>query len=211
MTRREGRRDRDRAPEGGALVVLLALVGLDLALLAASIALGAEEVRDGAGSVTTGYILAWAVAGALAAAAAMQASPVRRSLRRQAQTFTLAAIAVHAIGHLARLYYDFWWYDDALHVFLVVFASLLAVRFAQEADLFPAKHSTPVRAAVLAVVAAMAIAGAWEVFEFTMDQIQGTREQDDLVDTMRDMIDGLLGGLLAAAWCFRHPRPDPRR
>lgn len=187
--------------------VLAGLVALDLGLVAWALALGRGEVRTASGSVTTGLNVAFAIAGTFAAAFALRWFPVSANLRWKARVFALAAIATHAAGHLARWYYDFVWFDDLLHFGLVALATVLAVRFAEALGLFPARHATPLRAAVLAVVASLAIAGVWEIFEFGMDVIQSSREQDDLRDTMLDMIDGLLGGFAAGAWLYRRPRP----
>lgn len=186
---------------------VVALVLADVVLLAFAFGMGASEVRDGAGRVTTGTNVALSILGVLVVAALAQKVRVSGRLARWMQLFALASIAVHAVGHLARFYYSFWWYDEILHMTIPGVASVLAVRYAQETGLFPSRHSTPRRAAVLAVVTTFAFAGAWEIFEFSMDRLQGSREQDDLPDTMTDMIDAMVGALGAAAWCGRFPRP----
>lgn len=186
--------------------LLAASVALDVVLIAVAARAGGAEVADGAGRVTTGTNVAFSVAAALLVALALQAVRISGRTRQRAQLFVALAIAAHAIGHLARLYYDRWWYDDALHMVIPGVASVLGVRFAQELGLFPKRHATRARAAWLAALLAVAIAGLWEIFEFSVDQLIDTREQDDLVDTMQDMIDGLVGGFFAAAWCWRFPR-----
>lgn len=193
-----------KVPVLTAFVVLFVVV--DLVLLAFAIRLGASEVRDGAGRVTTGTNVALSIAGTLLAAAALRRARVSWRLRRSLQLFALVSIAAHAWGHLARWYYDFWWYDEVLHMIIPGVAGVLAVRYAQESGLFPSRHATPRRAALLALIATVAIAGVWEIFEFSMDRVQSSREQDDLADTMTDMIDGLVGAFFAAAWCWRFPR-----
>jgi hypothetical protein len=140
--------------------------------------------------------------------ALLELAPLARRVRRGWQAFGLGGMIAHATGHLARWYYEHWWYDDMLHLSLVLGASLLSLRTAQALDLFPRRHSTALRAGILTFGVALALAGAWEIFEFTMDEIQGTREQDDLRDTMRDMIDGTVGGVLAASWAAAHPKPS---
>lgn len=191
----------------GALAVITVV---DLALLAGAIRLGNGTVDDGAGSVTTGVNVALSITATFFAALALWLLPIPAQLRATAQLLGLAAQAAHAAGHLARWYYTFWWYDDALHVLAVLAAALLALRIAQAVGLFPARHATPARAALVTLTAALAIAAVWEIFEFTMDNLQGSREQDDLVDTMRDLTDGALGGALAAAYAVWRPSGDVR-
>lgn len=190
--------------------ILGLFVVLDLALLGIALLAGDVEVADGAGRVTTGNNVALSIAAVLLLAALVQRAPVSPRLRQRAQLFAAASIAAHAIGHLARIYYVAWWYDDLLHMVIPGVASVLAVRFAQELRLFPKRHSSRARAALLAALCAVAIAGLWEIFEFSADQLFDTREQDDLVDTMQDMIDGVTGGFFAALWCWRSPRERDR-
>jgi len=187
------------------------LAALDVFLLVLATRLASGVVRDGAGSVTTGYNLALAIGVTLVAAAAISFLPLPRSLRGRLQAFALGAQALHAIGHLARWYYVLPWYDDALHFLVVLAATLLALDLANAWDLFPERHHTRARVTLVALVAGLAMAGAWEIFEFAMDEIQSSREQDDLKDTMMDMIDGGFGSAAAALVAMKRLRPRPRR
>lgn len=166
------------------------------------------EVRDGAGYVTTSANVAYAIAATLLGLILLRVVPLPGSLRHQIRWYGLAAIAVHSLGLLAGLYARFWWYDDALHMILAGGAALLLVRFAQAIGIFPPAESTPGRAMVLVVTAALACAAVWEIFEYSVGKLQGTRLQATLDDTMLDMIDAVFGGIFAAAWISRHPRPD---
>lgn len=187
---------------------LVALVALDLFLAALAWRYGASVIRDGAGTVTNGFNVLLSIMVGLAVAAAWELwRPLPRRLKRATQIFFLGAIALHALGHLAGFYYAWRPFDDVLHTFITGVAAVLAMRHAQALGLFPSRHSRPLRAALLAGVLALAIAGAWEIFEYTMDSTQGTREQDDLADTMQDMIDGAIGGALAGAWAYARPKP----
>lgn len=183
----------------------------NLALLVVALRMGGAEVRDGAGTVTTGANVALAIGVTLAAAYATRWLRMPARLRDALQLYALVAQAAHAGGHLMRWYYDHRWYDDALHVSLVLGAAILLVRLAQAWNVFPASHATPLRCALVALVGSLAIAAAWEIFEFTADTLQSTREQDDLQDTMRDMVDGAVGGVAAAAYLARSPKPHVRR
>lgn len=57
------------------------------------------------------------------------------------------------------------------------------------------------------VVFALAVAGAWELMEFAGDKLfHFTAQGRDPDDTMFDMIDGLIGGLIAATFICRNHR-----
>lgn len=187
---------------------LVALLAIDLWLILVALRRAGEEFRDGAGYVTTGGNVAGSIAAVLLLAGATIFTRLPAKLRFEIQVSSLAAIALHAGGHLFGYYAAYWWYDEVLHVVFPGIASVLLVRTAQALDLFPTKESTGVRAAILTIVVALAVAAAWEIFEFLMDAFQRTREQDNLVDTMRDMIAGGFGGAMAAAWAAWYPRPD---
>jgi len=186
--------------------IVVGLAAANGLLLLWGLNVGGQQVRDGSGSVTTGYNVALAIGATLLAVLAIQALRLAAPLRSMIQVFALVAQALHSLGHLARWYYTYRWFDDALHVTLLIFVGVLALRLAQAWDIFPARDATRVRAALVALVAAIAIAGLWEIFEFAMDTLQGSREQDDLTDTMLDMIDGTIGGAVAAAWAAYRPR-----
>lgn len=198
---------RTTAGSGAARALVLGFAALNVILLAWALRERDLSVRDGAGSVTTGVNVAFAIGVTLAVVLLLSLLPLPRSLRAAMQAFALIAQALHSLGHLARWYYLHRWFDDALHVALLMFASVLALRIAQAWEVLPPRHATPARAALVVLISSIALAGTWEIFEFTMDTVQGTREQDDLTDTMLDMIDGVAGGALGAAWAARRPKP----
>lgn len=202
------------APTGHALLreVGLILLALDLALLGAALAMGRGEVRDGAGSVTTGWVVAGGIVSTFALAAFIPLLPLPEGLRRQLVVFALGSQFLHAMGHLADLYYAVPGYDDALHFGVILWLALLGASFARELDVF-APRWRRAGVACAALLVGLAVAGAWEVFEFSADALLGTREQDHLADTMQDMVMGLLGSLaaMAASWTPRRPAAAPVR
>lgn len=49
------------------------------------------------------------------------------------------------------------------------------------------------------VIFAIALAGTWEIWEFTTDRLFGLNSQlNSLIDTMTDIICGTVGGLISA-------------
>jgi uncharacterized membrane protein YjdF len=61
----------------------------------------------------------------------------------------------------------------------------------------------PIAHILLAFGLTCAIAIGWEIAEFAFDQLMRTRIQMDLVDTMRDLICGVLGAMSALAFVRR--------
>lgn len=185
-----------------------ALAALDGALLLLAISLGDGTVRDGGGSVTNGWTVSAGIVATLAGMAALPFTAIPAGLARQVQAFGLGAQALHAAGHLLGLYYSLPFYDDVLHFGLVLVIGLLIAEALRLPDGRSAKRPGPVVAGALVWVGATAAAGVWEIFEFAMDGLLGTREQDNLFDTMVDMVDGTLGGLVAGALTWRRQRLD---
>lgn len=179
--------------------VIGALAASNAALLAWALVDGSRVIEDPAvGDVTSGRLVALGLAATLAAAYALRWLPLPGQVIVQARAIGLGAQALHATGHLANLYHIIWWYDDLLHVGLVLLTTLILLAWMRRApDLAPRLSSRPALLLV-GISIATAIGGAWEVFEYVSDVASGTREQDNLADTMQDMIDGMIGGLLAA-------------
>lgn len=206
---------RIRRPEGppaGALRGwLLVLAAANLALLGGALALGAREVTDGAASVTTGWLVA---AGIVATAAVawwgLPLLPLAPRTLAHARVMALGAQALHASGHLLGFYYAFWFYDDVLHATLVLWIGLLAFEASSHPGFLFRRQGGAKRVAWLVWLTAVAAAGVWELFEFLADVIAGTREQDNLFDTMVDMLDGALGGAVAAGYAARAVSRDER-
>lgn len=186
------------------------LVAANVALLAWAVWLDGAVVTDGEGTVTTGFVVAAGIAATLLAVALAGLLRLPAGLVLKLQVFALAAQALHAVGHLARLYYLVWFYDDLLHFGLVFLVGILALELARARGFLFSFRAGPLRVAVLVWIVATAAAGLWEIFEFAMDVLMRTREQDDLSDTMIDMVDGTLGGALAGLVAWREVRAERR-
>lgn len=103
------------------------------------------------------------------------------------------------LGEVYDFYERFWWWDILLHGgsavgfgligFVLVFMMFQGDRFA----------APPAAIAFFAFCFALAIGAAWEVFEFTMDQLFGLKMQKSgLMDTMGDLIVDMFGAMLGA-------------
>lgn len=118
--------------------------------------------------------------------------------------FVFAALFLGEI----RSYYDsIWWWDIALHAssgLLLGILGFLLVYILNESDQVDI-HLKPRFLAMFAFLFAVAIGAIWEIFEFGMDQLTGTRMQkpmlgdnSGLTDTMWDLIVDTLGGAIVS-------------
>lgn len=108
------------------------------------------------------------------------------------------------LGEVFDFYERYWWWDVAMHGgsaiafgltgFLLIFMMFQGDRYA----------APPFAVSVFAFCFAVTIGVAWEVFEFSMDQLLGLNMQKSgLVDTMGDLIvDAVGAGVGAAAGYF---------
>lgn len=191
-------------------VAFWALVAVNVAFLALALTRGGEEVRDGAAGVTSGFIVAGGIAGTFLVAWLVGVVPLTRRIALTSRILVLGAQALHAGGHLFRIYYLFPWYDDALHAGLVLLLGLVILAAARSRRFLFTWDLGPLRVALLVWTGAVAAAGVWEIFEFVADVALGTREQDNLYDTMVDMMDGMFGATVAALFSWRAVRAEER-
>lgn len=183
------------------LATVTTLVAINIVLLIGALVEGDTPVRDGSGSITNGWIISGGIALTLVIVVGLQFVPLSHTIRHTSQTLALVAQALHSLGHLWGFYYSIWFYDDILHTVLT--AALAVLLNAVAIQPIPRRLVRPSSIFAGIVIFAIAAAGVWEIFEYSADKLLGTREQDDLDDTMIDMIDGTLGGVALggiAAW-----------
>lgn len=195
--------DREGRPGTWAVRAFWGLLVLDLAF-------AAEAARHGALGVTTGATVAGSLLATVALVLALRLLPVPSRVLVRLQVALLAAAALHCVGHVWRLYARVPNYDDVFHVASMFVAGLLVLDLAKTGRfVFPATLG-PARVAALVAVTVVALAGAWEMFEWAGDLALGTREQDDLHDTMQDLALGTLGGLFASVRAHQELRVRAR-
>lgn len=108
-------------------------------------------------------------------------------------------IILHIIATLTGWYEMFWWFDIPMHFFgglAVAFSSSFMLNDFKARGKFKANWK-PLNILILIGFAAIA-AIAWEIMEFSFDLYFHTHLQPDLLDTMKDLSMGLIGGGLAA-------------
>lgn len=168
-----------------------ALVALDCIL--ALIAFGKDRLV-----VTTGTTLASNTLFTLALVFALDRLRFPRGPITRLQVVLLTAQAFHAFGHLLGFYHSIPNYDDVFHVLSMFAFGVLVYDFARSERFLFSTTIGPARTAALVCLVVAALAGAWEMFEWAGDIAFGSREQDDLFDTMQDMLGGFLGGVAAS-------------
>jgi len=123
---------------------------------------------------------------------------------KTAEAATLFAISMHVIGHVFGLYQHYVWYDTLLHFSMPLVTVLILYALSQATNwIWNWRAVTVVEVAIYLFAMSVTLGVVWEIVEFGMDQLFGTKEQDDLFDTMLDLImdvGGALVGAVAAGW-----------
>ncbi|WP_440996363.1 hypothetical protein [Arhodomonas sp. SL1] len=122
------------------------------------------------------------------------------------------------LGEIHSYYERIWWWDIALHAgsgLLLGILGFLLVYVLNESERV-GMHLHPRFVALFAFLFAVAVGTLWEIFEFAMDQLAGTRMQkpmlgdpSGLTDTMWDLIVDTLGALAISVfgwWYMSHGR-----
>lgn len=107
-------------------------------------------------------------------------------------------------GEYFNIYGKLLWWDDMLHFvsgLVVGYAALLALHID---DKKKDAVSGPWFAAIFVFSLVIMSAAMWEVFEFSVDQLAHGHMQYGLVDTMMDIIDAMVGGLVIASIGFMY-------
>lgn len=126
--------------------------------------------------------------------------PTRRPRTlKLAEATVLVAFVMHVGGHALGLYARFPWYDSALH-FVVPLATVFALfALSQATDwIWSWTRVSPLEVGIYLFSMTVALSACWEIMEFGMDQLAGTREQDNNFDTMIDLIADVLGAAIGA-------------
>jgi len=102
------------------------------------------------------------------------------------------------LGEVHGFYDRFAWWDAVLHLTSALGFALIGFVAVLIIDENKKIQTRPIVVALIAFSFSVALAALWEIFEFSMDQIFGTRMQKNgLVDTMWDLIIGSFGALIA--------------
>lgn len=127
---------------------------------------------------------------------------------------TLSIFLHTFFGESLDFYQKYWVWDKILHLYggavtaLLAFVIVYTLHYTKKVDL-----SIPF-IGFFTVIFAMAVGAFWEIGEFSVDVLFAKSTQKGLVDTMWDLINDLIGGVLAAGLGMlyvRYSNPDRRK
>ncbi len=105
----------------------------------------------------------------------------------------LIAISVLAVLHILalalHLYWQVWWFDIPMHL-LGGSSIVLGLHTLADLRIIPRSFATLL---TRALVCTLVIAIAWEAFQYAVTEV---RKEDYIVDTLTDILCGLLGALM---------------
>lgn len=132
--------------------------------------------------------------------------------------FFLIALALwfHTAGYIQGYYVTFYpYYDKIAHLVSGTAVALLGFLAVIFLDRYWKMDLTPVFIVFFTVIFGMALGGFWEIYEFLIDHFFGGSlagpMQNDLTDTMLDMMFVLAGSVIVAilgTFWFRHHRKE---
>jgi len=160
--------------------------------------------------------LTWVPASALSLLVSEVPSLLRKDLRLvlpvELNFMMVFALFLHVVGGFSGFYDDLPGWDHVTHalsaslVAALGFVGVVAIDKYLDSILLPRQFLF-----FFIVMFAMATGVLWEIMEFTIDQLTGTRLQYGLDDTMRDLLFDAFGGFavaFAGAHYLKHTAPD---
>jgi hypothetical protein len=120
------------------------------------------------------------------------------------------AMAFNGWGDALRLFEDFWWYDNVVHINLPCFLAVLLYIALSRLDVVPdpatevKRHSWLVGMALITFCIGVTMASFYEIYEWVVDHWFGQGLAISETDTVTELSDGFLGaaigGVLLMFW-----------
>ncbi len=125
------------------------------------------------------------------------------------QVLLIVAVFLHVAGLVFGWYSDYSWWDVMTH--LIGSATVAILAFLGVYSLYVAGkiHVTIKMIGVFIFVTTMAVGAYWEIAEFAFDELAGTRAQRDNYDTMKDLINDGIAGLLVTIIGIEYIKRNP--
>ena len=122
--------------------------------------------------------------------------------RSMAWGLLVVGLLASAASSLFDLYSKIWWFDEVLHLELVLALTLLAGLYGYGAVLTGAREHGLLLVLAIAGVG-MALGALWEIWEWAYDQFVRPNAILGKTDTIVDLIMGTVGALAAGYLCLR--------
>jgi hypothetical protein len=114
------------------------------------------------------------------------------------------------LGKVCGFYKRFYYWDKFLHLasgmILACIGYLIFYKFTRKID---RKKLSPLLGVLFSLFFSISMAGVWEIYEFTTDQIFGLDSQKySLIDTMGDIIAGTIGGIIITSRIYFYQKDN---
>lgn len=107
--------------------------------------------------------------------------------------------AVNAAADYWHLYFFIWWLDIPMHLLGGCWLALLFFSVIAPHPRLPFSHMDKTRSFLSLLAFVLVVAVSWEIFEWSTDRLNGL-EHFDLVDTLSDIMNGLIGSICGGAF-----------
>ncbi len=127
---------------------------------------------------------------------------------------TLSIFLHTFMGEGLEFYQRYWLWDKFLHIFTSAVIGLIAFLIVYTLHYTRKLPITIPLVGFITVMFSMAVGGLWEIGEFAVDGFFGKATQNGLNDTMWDMINDLIGGVIIAVLGMiyvKYSRPEARK
>ncbi len=105
---------------------------------------------------------------------------------------------VNTIADQTHLYYLLWWFDIPMHIMGGLWVALMSLVIYYHSPHFKRKDRSVAFVISFALASTMVIGLFWEVFEFSVEHFVKLND-NGLLDTLKDLVDDLIGAALATA------------
>lgn len=126
-----------------------------------------------------------------------------RRLTLFAVALILCIWAANAVAVYLNLYYHLSWFDIPMHILGGFWIALFGLITYYHSTLVERKDRTPLFVIAFALSMTLCIGLLWELFEFGVDYSIALTSNNDLADTLGDLINDVIGGALAATFFLR--------
>ncbi len=105
--------------------------------------------------------------------------------------------SVNLLADYWHLYYYIWWLDIPMHILGGLWIGLTVLSIYYRKSKRGKKDHLPLFVYTLTIATVLFIGIAWEIYEFAVDRVVAAFGIS-LGDSLKDLVDDLLGGVLAA-------------